>query len=662
MDELNIVEYLASKGKHGKRGPGNEMIYACFFDCGRNDDDRKKKLYVNTEEGWYSCKVCGSEGGTFLLQKHFGDTPERTKIIGVNNQARREILNSASVLGAENLLANDDVLLYLISRGLEAETIERYQLGFIGNGWSLAQSLEGNWTKEDIRSSGLVHRDGQRQDRDVFWNHILIPYQSRGQIVQIRGRIADPNPPSGTPKYLSGPAEPVRIYNSDDLDCEDVIVTEGEFDCLVVRQLLDKSTEEKYRNIGVVGLSGSGALPENLESLFSNVKRIYTGFDPDKSGVKGAQRLKDALGARVRDLSFPPDIVAEAFKVGKVDSDIDWSLLVNEFGLTWRHVVSMISTASGKRVFSMAEARLRRRTLRSGKPNYQTGIGALDDIIDGGMHAGQLMVLMARTGVGKTTLLCNLAYYMRSYRILFISLEMTQEEVAGVMEKIYYFHNPKATSEAIDSGLGNVYIFDENRIDDQGLNQIIDEYEVEVGARPEIVMVDYLGYFARSATGSTPYEKTSNAVMQLKAAAKGGGSSDPRKRFVCISPTQANRTVKEGKPLELDSARESGVIEETADFFFSLWRPGDAVGVSELGGEVQRSNIVMLDVLKSRHGGRGRNVQLVWDETFLVMAEYGDHSFEAKRVKSHNTKAARGVTYEKMRAEEDGSGQSAMAL
>jgi len=34
-----------------------------------------------------------------------------------------------------------------------------------------------------------------------------------------------------------------------------------------------------------------------------------------------------------------------------------------------------------------------------------------------------------------------------------------------------------------------------------------DEYEVETGAKLDVLMVDYLGYYARGAAGNSPYER-----------------------------------------------------------------------------------------------------------------------------------------------------------
>jgi hypothetical protein len=111
------------------------MTYACFFDCGEPADSKKKKLYINVEEGVYSCKVCGATGGPYTLQRHFGDDVRA----GTSDDAftRRRILSWAAGIGAEMLSNREDVLLYLINeRGLSPETILERELGFVGSGWS----------------------------------------------------------------------------------------------------------------------------------------------------------------------------------------------------------------------------------------------------------------------------------------------------------------------------------------------------------------------------------------------------------------------------------------------------------------------------------------------------------------------------------------------
>jgi RecA/RadA recombinase len=465
----------------------------------------------------------------------------------------------------------------------------------------------------------------------------------------IRGRARAENPKGG--KYLTGPDQANRIYNVDDLaDADDVIITEGEFDCLMLKQLLMASPELKYRNIAVIGLPGTQALPDNFESYFTNVKRIFVGFDGDEAGRKGAQAIKDKLGVKVRVLSFPHDVIERAMDAGKTDKDHDWSTLIKDFGLTWQHVAQMISTSAGKRVFSMAEAGLTYRQVQEDRAVIKTGITSLDGMIGGGFKYGQVIIFLAKTGAGKTQILCNLAYYMRSYKFLYVTLEMTREEIYERLSKIYRFWNPLASDEVLEEALSNVYICDENKLSERGLDQIVDEFEMESGVRPDVVCVDYLGYFARGMSGNTPYEKNGNAVMELKASAKGGSSLDPRKRYLCIVPAQVNRGANEGKPIGLDDARDAGTIEETADFLFSLYRPDDALSASDITGNVRSSGKVKMECLKARGPGKGRTITLQADALTLAMVEDGTSA--AYKAKEHNDHAQRGLDYNGLRKQE----------
>ena len=185
------------------------------------------------------------------------------------------------------------------------------------------------------------------------------------------------------------------------------------------------------------------------------------------------------------------------------------------------------------------------------------------------MKPGQVMVVLAKTGTGKTVLLCNMAYNMREHRVLFVSLEMTREEVYDRLRRVYLFHYPRASDSELEHHMSSILICDENRLGERDLTQLVDEYEIETRRPPRRRARRLPRLLRPRPKGNSPYEKTTNAVMQLKAEAKAG-------RFVCISPAQVNRGTKEGKPIDLDDARDSGAIEETADFLLSIWRPDDA--------------------------------------------------------------------------------------
>jgi archaellum biogenesis ATPase FlaH len=633
---FDIVQYLANKGiRTYPTGKQTEVTAHCWS-CDDGNPKGKGKLYINTVDGWFHCKRCGFQGGTYVLQESLGDDPRKARERSPDPSVRRRILNWAADVGAAMLSNNDEHMLYLVGekRGLWPETIVDRKLGFIGNDWSLVQSLPEEFSRDELKTTGLVHRDGLREGKDFFYNHLLIPYISRGSVVQIRGRhVAE----GKGGKYMTGPGEDVRLYNLDDLDdADEVIITEGEFDALILKQIFSLSPEARVQRIAVVGVPGAGAFKEEFARYFDDVKRVYVGFDSDDEGRKGALRIKDLIGTRTRIIEWPKHLVDQAFQMHL--KKLDWSDFANKMGGQWQDVLELMSTAGGKRLFSMREAGVSFRNAKNLSDGIKTGFSQLDATIAPGLLPGQVMVILAKTGTGKTIVCCNMAYYMRERRVLFISLEQTREEVYDRLRRIYLFWHPNATDEVIEHELRNIYICDENRLSEKDLGTLISEYEVETGERPDVVYVDYLGYFARGVRGSSPYERVTNAVMQLKADAKG-------QRVVIISPSQVNRIAKEGKPIDLDDARDSGAIEETADFLLSVFKPDDAVDNTE--GSFVPSGRLRMGTLKSRHGGKDRVFSLQMDH--LTLAIVDAESPAAKRAQEHNFKYGRGYTWDQLR-------------
>jgi archaellum biogenesis ATPase FlaH len=644
MVEFDPVAYLASKGYRGRPASGGrEMTYPCFFACEEPSGSSKRKLYLHTSDGFFHCKVCGTSGGSYLLQKHFGDDPRS----GTNDDPymRRRILDSATDIGTSMLANNEDVMLYLlVDRGLTPETIIERKLGYIADGWSLVGNLSDDFTKAQVQSTGLVHRDGARAGKDFYYRHILIPYISRGHTIQMRGRVWGE---AKGGKYLTGPGEPPRLFNADSLDgADEVIITEGEFDAIVLAQHLSTAVEERARKIAVIGLPGTNAIPDELDDVLSDVKRIYIGFDSDDPGQRAAETLRQRIGPRARVLELPfrdgrKCDWTEYLLPGTGPHD-DWDVTHPYAGHTHKDVLRLMSSASGRRVFSMAEAGAAYRAYHAANEGLKTGYVELDATILPGLLPGQVVVILAKTGAGKTIFLCNLAYNMRAQRVLFISLEMTREEVYERMRRIYLFHHPHATDTVVEAGLANVYVSDENRLNEKELIALVNEFTVEVEQPPDVVFIDYLGYYARGVTGNSPYEKTSNAIMQLKAVAKSN-------RYVIITPHQVNRAAKEGKVIDLDDARDAGTVEETADFLLALYRPDDALQ-DGLVNNGQPSAKVKCSVLKSRHGGKGRVFTFQMD--MLALAIVDDQSRTAQRARDHNYMHWRGKTWDDMRRQE----------
>ena len=620
---MELTEYLRSKSVEYNTGSGQEIITHCFW-CPDGDTKGKGKLYLNVETWLYNCKRCDASGNKKKLYEHFGD--QAVDEPGPDPQARIKFLEEYVTHTSELLFNNDPTLLYLLRRGLSEETITKARLGFVPRNYGVSGSLPSAHSREVQTSTGMVMGNG----KEFLQQRITIPYTSSDAVVQIRGKDPDG-------KYVTPPGQNVRLYNVDALrDAEKVIVTEGEFDCLILQQNLQESTDPSLRSIAVVGIAGANALPEGFENYFPNLKRIYAGFDNDPVGRKAATNMVTMFGSRCRTIVLPQVCGSTTVK--------DWTDFFLA-GFEASDVADLITDAEmrGKRIFSVREAGLRWQQNLTLAPGIQTGFPQLDSVIHPGIRAGNVVVALAKTGTGKTVLLSNLAYNMRERRVLFVTLEMMADEIYGILRRIVRFHHPTCTDDDIHHHMPYLRIVDENRLTPEDFALLVEEYKEEVGQPPEIVFIDYLGYYARGMRGGSPYEKTSNAVMQLKEEAK-------RHELAVIAPHQVNRTAREGKPIDADEARDSGVVEETADFVFGLYRPSDADEIASASPGMVTAAMQLI-INKSRRGGKGKVINLNFSYMSLAMVDSLQQK-ECAKVSEENTAYNQGVRYEDLQRQQ----------
>jgi hypothetical protein len=642
----DLSAYLSSKGLAVNRANGAEVTVHCPF-CPDGDPRGKGKLYLNTETWLYDCKRCGTRGNRITLLKHYGDQDDRalTYLPGQDPMKVRKVLEAAVEVAHEMLVNNDDMLAYFFARGLTARTIERYKLGYVPLGWKLSSNLskdnlskdnlsKDNLSKDgaseharaDVVAAGLIQELQGGATREFFAGKIVIPYPQRGSYVQLRAK--DPKA-----KYFTPSGHPVRLFNSDALaGAEDVIITEGEFDCLILQQTLELSSDPRARATAVVGLPGAESFPTGMEHMFSEAKRVYIALDPDDPGKRGAIKLKEMLGSKARIVNLPDDL-----------PKCDWT----EYLTTRKHnlsdVMELLSTASGRRLWTVADAGAKWRRRQVDGSGIKTGFAELDAWIAPGLEPGELCVPLAKTGTGKTNFIANVAYYSRETPQMILTLEMMASQVYERLRRIYLFWNPLATDAEVDHAYRRVMIVDENRLKEGDIAALAAEYEAEQGFRPQLCHLDYLGYYAKGCKGTGQYEKVTNAVMAVKAEAK---SSD----LAILCPAQVNRSAQDGRPIDADDARDSGAIEETADFLLSLYRPTDALLDGTVNQRDMPSAVVNCGVLKNRKGAKGRQTSLVFSSASLVMLDPRQFPGAAKLVEEENRMLWRGESYNSVRS------------
>lgn len=611
----DVEGYLVRKGVHVKHRQGDEVNVPCWY----HDEDpgKRGRLYVNVGNnpeyaGLHMCHVCGHKGNLITLMKWFGDTPPQAEQDDVNPYVRTQIYAVATEYYASNLDLDHFKWLQQ-ERGLTPATIKNHQLGWADGGLYKHLKDKG-FDVDDMVKTGLVVRKTESQavqpdgtfvldtpNKEVIYDFlrdcITIPYHLTGNPVLIRGKKIGG-------KYLTPPNQDSRLFNSDATwGTDQVIVTEGEFDALIVEQM-------GYR---AVGLAGANTWQQHYNSYMDQAKRVYIVFDNDKAGAEGAAKVKEELGRKARIIQMPDG--------GLPPGENDISEHFGKQGHSVEEFEELLRSVRSGILVSVHEAFEEWENLQ-GVGGLKFGYERLDFLLEPGLLPGQVCVPLAKTNTGKTIHILNTFHRMKmakpDVKILFCSLEQTPADWFERARRIYAFYNMTAELKDVNAlalkyWQDNLYMTGVNRMSEEDLLAAVDDFEMENGRKPDMVAIDYLGYWAQSFKPSSRYEKLTEAVMALKAIAK-------ETRIPIFSPHQVSRGADFGSEPDLSDARDSGAVEETADFVFGMWNEDTRKGVDpeDKKGEVN------LRILKSRHGGKGHKITMQFGYCTLVMAPHED--------------------------------------
>jgi|WetSurMetagenome_2_1015567.scaffolds.fasta_scaffold30129_3 replicative DNA helicase len=304
--------------------------------------------------------------------------------------------------------------------------------------------------------------------------------------------------------------------------------------------------------------------------------------------------------------------------------------LLNEVARPVKNI-SLTLDRIGQRIFSIAKPALDHdsETLKESALAYLDGVNArekefretgkvtrrgissgyedLDKLLDG-LRPGNLIVLAARTGVGKTAFAINLAHNVSvkgKIPSLFLSLEMKREELIGRilsidsgvsssrMEKgtITELDHSKL-EEAINSfESSNLYIRDKCGLtlsDIRGqTRRLIESFGVK------LLIVDYLQLILPSHRSDNRQTEVAEISRGLKVLAK-----DFNIPVICLSQLSRKTEERESKIPILSDLRESGAIEQDSDSVIFLFRPDSY-------DRMKKPGVMEVIVAKNRHGQIG---------------------------------------------------------
>ena len=231
--------------------------------------------------------------------------------------------------------------------------------------------------------------------------------------------------------------------------------------------------------------------------------------------------------------------------------------------------------------------------------SYDTGFFDLDDLTDG-LHKGELTIVGARPGVGKTTFSLQIAEHIakKQKNVTYVCLEMSTEQMIQKMlakeakvnsRKI---RNGDLTSEEIDKiGIACAEVCD---LKMSILTKIRTIQQIEIVARRmknrgklDLLIIDYLQLVRSNAKFQSREQEVADISRTLKLLSI-------ELEIPIIALCQLNRNASKNEPTLAD-IRESGSIEQDADNVIFLYQ------------EDEENNIITVDLQKQRAGNIGKS-------------------------------------------------------
>ena len=254
----------------------------------------------------------------------------------------------------------------------------------------------------------------------------------------------------------------------------------------------------------------------------------------------------------------------------------------------------------------------------------ETGLMDFDELLDGGMHRGNLVVIGARPSMGKTALAMTIGLHMaQTYTVGMLSMEMPHNDVRDRQAAILG-HTSIGAIKRPSKGLAYNRIVDGVErakvlkffvSDKSGLTI----FQVRNKARSlkrkhglDVLIVDYIGLMSGTDSKQPRAYQIEEISRGLKGLAKELGIV-----VICLAQVNRGATERANQVPGLQDLRDSGAIEQDADVVGFIHRP---IMANPDAGE-QFKFYGLLRVAKNRQGRTG-DVHLFYQGEFTSFGSW----------------------------------------
>lgn len=336
-DKLDIVSVVSQYVQLKKAGVNHKG--PCPF-----HNEKTPSFVVSEEKQIFHCFGCHKGGDVFtfvqeiegigfsealeLLADRAGvklDKNKEKKVSKDKKERFKELHEEACKFFEKQLFESDDgkkVLKYLEKRGVHAETIKEFRLGFCPVGYEEMNTylVKLGYKADEMLEAGLVSKSKIGDDAvyDKYRGRLIFPiFDNLMKVCGFAGRALSKDQ---APKYLNSPEH--FLYNKSKIlygfsHCKEaireeskVVLVEGYFDMILPYQAGIKF---------VVATSGTALTKDQVKLISRYAGTVVTSFDADNAGMEATRRsfpllvgadlsVKSIKGLHTKD---PADYVAE---------------------------------------------------------------------------------------------------------------------------------------------------------------------------------------------------------------------------------------------------------------------------------------------------------------------------------------------------------------
>lgn len=313
LARTDIVDLIDARVKLKKQGKN-------YHACCPFHNEKTPSFTVNGEKQFYHCFGCGAHGNAldFLMNYDKLDFVESVEELATmhnleipyeagngpsqierhQRQTLYQLMTGLNEFYQQSLKLQqaEKARQYLSDRGLSADVIARFAIGYAPAGWDNVLKRFGGDTenRQSLTDAGMLVTNDQGRCYDRFRERVMFPIRDkRGRVIGFGGRVLG----DAQPKYLNSPETEIfhkgrqlyGLYEAQQSQPEParLLVVEGYMDVVALAQ---------YDISYAVASLGTATTADHIQLLFRATDNVICCYDGDRAGRDAAWRaLETAL-------------------------------------------------------------------------------------------------------------------------------------------------------------------------------------------------------------------------------------------------------------------------------------------------------------------------------------------------------------------------------